>query len=133
MNEVRMFSARRAFLGLAPCCLLLVTLGCGGSGAEPDELVSFQEAMKAVEAGDKAKGMELLNQCIETKPTHYAYLERAKLFVDQKKIPEAIKDCQAGLALQPDHAELRWYISELEKPEEKRFKGPAGIPPRSRK
>jgi hypothetical protein len=132
MNVDRANTLRRMLMGFATCMLAAV-LGCGGSDAVPDELASFQEAMKAVEAGDKAKGMELLTECIDAKPTHYAYLERAKLYYDQKKVPEAIKDCQAGLALQPDHAELRWYISELEKPEDKRFKGPAGIPPRSRK
>jgi hypothetical protein len=123
---------RRRFLGLLPCCVLLIS-GCSGAGGQPDELRDFNAAMDAIKAGDKAKGLELLTACIDAKPTHYAYLERAKLYVAENKIKEAQADVKAGLALDPAQRELQYYESELEKPEGERFKKKFGDMPASRK
>jgi tetratricopeptide (TPR) repeat protein len=126
------FVGRRRFLGICFLGAMALASGCGGS-VEPEELVVFKEAMAAVAAGDKAKGMELLNQCLEIKPSHYAYLERARLRMEAKEVPQAIDDCKKGLELDPQNSELQWLLSQLEKPEGQRFKGPDALPPASRK
>lgn len=124
--------SRRGFVLAFSIGTLGAFSSCGGNG-EPEELTVFREAMEAVAAGDKAKGMELLNECIQIKPSHYAYLERARLYMDQKDTPKAIDDCKKGLELDPENKELTWLLGELEKPEPERFKGPAALPPASRK
>lgn len=122
---------RRGLLALALGWTLVAT-GCG-SASEPDELADFKKATDAIAAGDKAEGMRLLTACIESKPTHYAYLERAKLYVDENKFAEARTDVNAGLAIDPAHRELRYYAAELEKPDGQRFKVPMSEMPESRK
>lgn len=111
----------------------LMLPGCSGGENVPDELANFKAATDAIAAGDKAEGMRLLTECIEAKPTHYAYLERAKLYVAENKITEARADVNAGLALDPAHRELLYYAAELEKPEGQRFKVPMSALPESRK
>jgi len=112
--------------------VVVAVSGCGGS-VEPEELIVFKDAMAAISTGDNAKGMELLTKCLEIKPSHYAYLERAKLYMEAKETPKAIDDCQKGLALDPGNKDLTWLLGELKKPEPKRFQGPAALPPASRK
>jgi hypothetical protein len=118
---------------IAMCIAVPLLAGCSGQPALPDEITSFQEAMAAVSSGDKVKGMELLNACIEAKPTNYALFERAKLHLDAKNIPAAIKDCEQGLQLEPTDRDLKWLLAELKKPEQQRFKGANASSPRARK
>lgn len=125
-------AARRRFLGVLSLAAASVASGCGGTG-EPEELIVYKEAVAAIVAGDNAKGMELLNKCLEIKPSHYAYMERAKLYMSMKETQKAIDDCKKGLELDPQNKDLAWLLGELQKPEPKRFQGPAALPPASRK
>lgn len=123
--------SRRGFVLVSAAGWAIAVAGCGDS--QPEELTVFREAMDAIAAGDKVKGMELLNKCLEIKPSHYAYYERARLHMENKEIPKAIEDCKKGLELDPENKDLKWLLAELEKPEPKRFQGPAALPPASRK
>jgi len=110
---------------------VLFQSGCSDANAPPDELAAFTAAMETVNSGDKVEGMKMLTECIENKPTHYAYLERARLYVAENKIPEAKADVNAGLAIDPQHRELLYFAAELEKPEGQRFKVPMSELPQS--
>ena len=45
----------------------------------------------------------------------------------------ALEDCQSGLALQPDDADLMWLQAELRKPAAERFQGAFKQPPSSKR
>lgn len=132
MRCVAINATRRLFLKLASLGVVVVASGCGGS-VEPEELIVFKDAMAAITGGDRAKGMELLNKCIEIKPSHYAYFERAKLHMEAKETAKAIDDCNKALELDPGNKDITWLLGELKKPEPKRFKGPTELPPSSKK
>lgn len=112
---------------------LLVVAGCSKTAAEPDEAAAFRKAMETIAAGDKVKGLEELNACIEAKPTSYALFERAKLKVEAKDDAGALADCAQGLQLEPTNRDLIWYQAELKKPAAQRFKGAAAQSPRATK
>jgi tetratricopeptide (TPR) repeat protein len=89
----------------------------------------FIAAQEALAAGDRAGAMEALTKSIEAKPTGWAYLERAKLYLEQGDDEAAIADCEAGLALDPENIDLKWLLGEAKKPKAERFKGKNAEPP----
>ena len=125
----RRLSRNVALLGSASA-LLLMAAGCGGPDpSQQPSVQSFIEAQQALANGDKAAAMELLTASIEAKPNGWAYLERAKLYLEQGDDASAIADCDAGLAEQPDNADLKWLRDEAQKPAAERFKGRFAKPP----
>ncbi len=110
--------------------LLLGSFLLAGCASEEESArEKFTSAYSAIAAGDTEAAMELLGESIETSPTSYAYYQRARLLTDADKVDEALADCEAGLQLEPEHADLKWLQDELQKPADKRFKGRNANPP----
>lgn len=111
---------------------IFVSLGCSDGKPVLDESSDyFVQAQAAIAEGDKAKGLELLSKSIESKPYVFAYFQRARIYVEQGKDAEALADCEAGLKLDPENADLKWLRDELKKPKEKRFQGKFKNPPQA--
>lgn len=106
--------------------------GCG-SGERPlsDSHQLFIEASKLITQGQKDAALEKLSQSISAEPSHWAYRERAKLLLEQGKDNEALKDCDAALALVPDDPDMLWLKGEIAKPTTQRFQGKFKSPPSS--
>lgn len=106
-------------------------LGCGGGSKPADEpaVKHFIAAQEALTRGDKTAAMEALTKSIESRPNGWAYLERAKLYLEQDNDAAAIADCEAGLELEPENIDLKWLLGEAKKPKAERFKGKNAKPP----
>ena len=118
--------------------LLLLTVlwmpGCGATEPElGDATEHFLAAQAALDRGDNATALEELNKSIELGPDPWAYYQRARLLNDQKQTDKALADCKAGLALDPQHGELKWLAGELQKPADQRFVGKNAKPPNAGK
>ncbi len=115
------------------CWLLLCPLllsGCGSTEPElGDATEHFLAAQAALDRGDNATALQELNKSIELGPDPWAYYQRARLLNDQKQTDKALADCKAGLALDPQHRELKWLAGELQKPADQRFAGKNAKPP----
>ena len=118
----------------AAVALVLPVAGCGEKHAEVkhsnDLLI---EARQAITAGDTAKAIEALNASIEAKPNTWALFELAQLQLGEGDEQAALASCDKGLELDPESADILWLKGEIEKPEEKRFKGRFKFPPSQRK
>jgi len=113
-----------------PAYLLLLALAMPGCEKKlAPETETYVTAEHAIAAGDTDAAIEILTKSIDTKPTVYALLDRAKLYKEMGEIDKAIADCEAGLQIKSDHADLKWFLAECKKPEPKRFKGRFAKPP----
>ena len=114
----------------------MLALGCGEISPE-DRFGTFGEhfmaAKDALADGDTGLAMEELTRSIEAKPNAWAYLERARLFIEQGEFDSARSDTLAGLELQPENRDLRWLAVEMDKPLSQRFKGRFASPPSATK
>ncbi len=111
----------------------LLLFGCSSEPELSDGVQHYLAAQEALAQGDNETALQQLNMSIELEPDGWTYFERAKLHRDMGKDKEAVADCQAGLALDPDHVELNWLLKELRKPAERRFQGRRAKPPTSAK
>jgi hypothetical protein len=109
----------------------LLILGCGGASETPatEGYDHFVAAATALEGGDKQAALTELNASIDDNPTAWAYFERARLHVENGQEQDAVADCQKGLELEPQSAQLKWLSAELKKPAPKRFQGRFAKPP----
>ena len=113
---------------------MVILGGCGDSKREMPQSLNLQlEAKKAMAAGDTAKALEALTGSIESKPTVWALLERAKLHLAQGDEDAAKADCLKALEVEPENRDIKWLREEIKKPESKRFKGRNKLPPSSMK
>ena len=113
-------------------CLLsgVIVIGCSSEErklSDANEL--FLGAQKSIAAGDKDKALEQLNDSIAAGPTIWAYKERARLLAEKGEEGGAKADCESGLAIAPEDADLLWIKGELAKPRDQRFKGKLKDPP----
>lgn len=114
--------------------ILLVHLGCGPSEDPIGEDVShFLNGKTAMDRGDTEVALQEFNKSIELNPDAWAFYYRAKLHADKNEDEKATADCEAGLELDPNHAELKWLQVELKKSPEQRFKGRNASAPQSAK
>ncbi len=133
------FSARFSPVTLLLVFLLgtssLVLLGCGGQdNSKTKEARSyFVEARRAIGSGDTAKALEALSASIESEPTTWAYLQRAKINAEGGNDQAVSEDCKAVLELDPQNRDVPWMEGELKKPKDKRFQGRFKEPPSSSK
>ena len=119
----------------AAAMLLWVVAGCGDSGGPEldDSAHSFIAAQQALARGDTEKAMQQLTASITARPDAWAYYQRAKLYADAGNDRAALADCQAGLQLDPENANLHWLDRELKKTAGQRFKGTNAQPPSAKK
>lgn len=111
---------------------LLFTAGCSGQKL-PESIHLHMEGAKAADAGDHAKAVELFSGAIDEDPNPDAYLDRARSLLALGREDEAIRDCDAGLALDAEHQDLKWFRAEANKPESQRFQGVHREPPSYRR
>lgn len=126
----------RTIASLLASSLVVVSAisGCGDDKPELSDSRNYLvEAREAMNAGDNAKAMEMLKSSIEAQPNTWAYIELAKLQVEAGEDEAAMQNIEAGLALDPDSADMKWLKGELEKPEGKRFQGRFKNPPSASK
>lgn len=97
----------------------------------PAEQEKYFQAQDAIAENNPQEAIRLLSESLEIKPTPYAYLQRARLFIDAGQQEQAIADCQAGLELAPDNKDLQWLLDECRKPAERRFQDRQSVPPSS--
>ena len=127
-----------ATLKIQICCIpvfviLIASTGCE-SKSEPERAGDlFVQAMEASVDGNLDQAIDLFSQSLEVKPQPYAYLERAKLYLKKDQADLAIADCEAGLALDSEHRDLKWLLGECKKPKDQRFQGKNAKPPSSGK
>lgn len=115
--------------------VFLVVSGCGQRNSPEQQPATqhFLAAQEALAKGDKAAALQSFTASIDAKPTGWAYMERAKLYLDQGNADAAIADCEAGLAVEPENDDLEWLLGEAKKPAESRFKGKYAQPPSAKK
>ena len=116
-------------------CLWMFANFCGCSdGREelPEGTESYLQAQDALAAGDTDTALQHLNRSIELEPDVWAYYARAKIYAERDDAA-AIADCEAGLAIDPEHEELKWLRKELKKPQSSRFQGRRAEPPATAK
>lgn len=116
---------------------LSVLFVCGamlvGCGPQEQELGSatdhFLAAQDALANNDTETALRELTSSIEVQPDPWAYYQRARIYTDKGEDEKAMADCQAGLALDPEHVEMKWLQGELKKPAGSRFQGRNKEPP----
>ena len=105
--------------------LLLASVAFGG-GCQRSQVKESTRlhaaATQAILDGNDALAIEKLTASLESEPTVGAYLSRAKLYEKTGEDNLAMADCDAGLALNPEHKDLKWLQDELQKPKSQRFK-----------
>ena len=79
--------------------------------------------------GDNQTALKELDASLSLTPDPWAYYQRAKLLADMGEDDRALADCDAGLALDSEHIELKWLQGELKKPAARRFQGRNKEPP----
>jgi Tfp pilus assembly protein PilF len=112
--------------------LLIVGLlaGCESRPQEmPSSATSYLDAQKHFAAGETQQALEAVNASIEQEPSPWAYLLRARLHLQQGNESDALRDCEAGLQLEPNDPGLTWFKTELAKPAAARFQGQFKDPP----
>ena len=118
--------------GILTITLSVVSLfvGCGPQTEEiGDATEHFLAAQEALDAGNTELAIDELSKSLALKPDVWGYYQRAQLLVELDRTDEAIADCEAGLALDSSHAQLKWLHGELKKPKDKRFRGRYKNPP----
>ena len=90
-------------------------------------------ARDAIAKGDTDTALRELDASIAAGPTASAYLDRAKIKHDKGDDAAAISDCEEGMKLEPEYAEVKWFHTELKKPKANQFKGAGAIPPSASK
>jgi len=110
-----------------------VLLGCGGQEhSKTKEARSyFVEARRAIGSGDTAKALEALSASIESEPSSWAYIQRARINAESGNDQAVSEDCKSLLELDPKNRDVPWLEGELKKPKEKRFQGRFKEPPSS--
>ncbi len=124
-------------LSCAPTLFTILFVAAGlslvGCGSEKQELGSatehFLAAQDAIAAGDQETALKELTTSIELGPDAWACYQRALIYRDKSDDEKALADCSAGLALDPEHVELKWLQGELKKPKGQRFLGRNREPP----
>lgn len=113
----------------------LIIAGCETRTTPANEpyVKHFLAAQEALASGDKTAAMEALTKSIEAQPTGWAYIGRAKLYLEQDNDQAAIADCEAGLALDSQNVDLQWLLGEAKKAKAERFKGKNANPPSASK
>jgi hypothetical protein len=138
MEERRVFRPAPAIHRSSPLLrvaagLALFAAPCPGCGDGKLPVASshqhFIAARDFLAAGEKDKALVALDASIASEPTTWAFLERAKLHADLGDGAAALADCQAGLKLDPQDADLLWLAGELAKPPAGRFQGKFQRPP----
>ncbi len=123
---------RTAGYGL-PVWILLALAGCRRQQKLDEATQHLVAAQAALAQGDQTLAMKELDASITAGASEWAYLERAKLRQTLGQEKEAIDDCQKGLELNQENAELKWYLAELKKPKTQRFRGTQAQPPSAAK
>lgn len=108
---------------------LLCVAGCGQNNEISEAGVYLNDALAAIEAGENERAIELLSKSLELEPDPYAYLQRAKLYLEADDAESANADIAKGLALEPEHPDLLWLQEQAKKPLRTRFKGRDAEPP----
>ena len=102
--------------------VLLVLIGCKEKPVLDEAATSFVEAQQAIEDGDTAKAIELLDDSIAKRPDPWTYHMRAKIHAENGDDDLAKSDVTAGLELDPENEDLLFIQKELRKPVKSRFK-----------
>jgi len=124
-------SVKLSWIGLL-VLLLVFTAGCSEPPVEKAEKV-FQEAVALMNDGDDQQAITKVTESLAAEETSWAYYLRATLYKKTEQFAKALADCKMGLALEPDHKDLLWLESELEKPAAVRFMGANSDPPSTSK
>lgn len=123
MKSTHCLLAAGEFVLRASCLLFaVVSLGCAEKSGMDEAATLFTEAKAAVDAGDSAKAIELLDQSIASRPDPWYYHLRAKLHAENGDDELAKADIEAGLELDPENDDLTYIQKELRKPVKSRFK-----------
>lgn len=114
-----------------PSPLVVVIMLAGGCGGHqlPDAVNYHMEAIVAAEEEDYETAIELITRAIQQNESPDALFDRARFYLAVGRDQEALADCRSGLKLEPDHPDLVWLRSEIEKPVDRRFQGPNVHPP----
>jgi Tfp pilus assembly protein PilF len=131
MNARTGVSSRLRRAGLVWAALAAAGCDRAPTASIPQASDLYLQATEALAAGDKDEALQLLTASIEAEPQAWAYRERAKLYEKMNNDAAARADCEAGLKLAPDDAELLWLKGELGKPKDQRFKGRFAEPPKA--
>jgi tetratricopeptide (TPR) repeat protein len=91
--------------------------------------VYLNDALDAIKTGDNDRAIELLSKSLELETDPYAYLQRAKLYLELDEVASASADIAKGLELEPEHPDLLWLQEQAKKPTATRFKGEDAEPP----
>jgi predicted Zn-dependent protease len=102
----------------------------GGCKSEQENLEDIAtKAAEALDAGDTATAIALLDQLIEARPQPGLYVERAQAKLKAGDDAGAKADCQEGLKLDAEDRDLKWLLAEIKKDTKQRFKGKNQKPP----
>ena len=113
--------------------MLLAAVGCGsGEPKVPEASQRLIEAQEAIAKGDEAAALTALQASIDSKPSVWAYLERAKINLKKGDDQAVEADCAAILQLDPENRDAPWLRSELKKPASNRLQA-GSAPPSSGK
>ncbi|RIK88931.1 MAG: hypothetical protein DCC67_00150 [Planctomycetota bacterium] len=114
--------------------VVMACYGCGGPAQSktPPSATLLLDAQEAIRQGDDAKALELLNASIESQPTVWNLMERARLNARLGNDEAAKADCQQMLQVEPTTPDAAWIEAELKKPVGKRFEGKFASPPSHR-
>ena len=105
----------------------LLIVGCGKG--EDDAEALYQKGLQASSENRRKEALQFLTESIGLEETPWAYCERAKVYRKTDQVENAIADCKSGLAIEPEHRDLKWLLGELEKPKAQRFRGRNKNPP----
>ena len=102
---------------------LLCVSGCRQGNEISEAGVNLNDALAAIDAGENDRAIELLSKSIELEPDPYAFLQRAKLYLELDDTTSANADIAKGLELEPEYPDLLWLQEQAKKPAGRRFKG----------
>lgn len=116
---------------LSTTCLLAFFVSCFvGCGKElPRSIDIHREAIQAAADNDHHTAVELLTEALESHQDARTYYDRAQSYLQIGDTEAALADCESGLALEPEDADLLWLKEEASKPRSKRFQGKNALPP----
>lgn len=107
-------------------------IGCGDKGASERLALGeiYSQATAAIESGDYARAVELLDQAVEKMPNdEWTYRSRALANAHLGEDEAATADVEKCLSLNPENPDAKWIQGELEKKVDQRFKGRFANPP----
>jgi tetratricopeptide (TPR) repeat protein len=108
---------------------LLGVSGCRQGNEISEAGVYLNDALDAIKTGDNDRAIELLSKSLELETDPYAYLQRAKLYLELDEVASASADIAKGLELEPEHPDLLWLQEQSKKPKARRFRGEDAEPP----